>query len=132
MVELLAILGVILLVIATVVVPLIWRAGAGASTVGGAEARTGTQISRLQVAPVQPKRSPRPLAESRESRAPEPAGDPFASGERDFAAVEGDFAAVEGIEGRIDRSALRKMRAIVDRHPDEALSVVRRWMEEDR
>ena len=99
---------------------------------GGAEARTGTQISRQQVAPVQPKRTPRRLADRRESRAPEPAGDPFASGERDLAAVEGDFAALEGIEGRIDRSALRNMRVIVDRHPDEALSVVRRWMEEDR
>ena len=125
MVELLAILGVTLLVILTVVVPLIWRASTGASTMGGAETPTGTRISRQQVAPAEPNRTPRRLADRRENRPPEPAGDAFASG-------EGDFASVEGIEGRIERSALRKMKSIVDQHPDEALSVVRRRMEEDR
>ena len=124
MFEILAILGVILLVVATVVAPLIWRAGAGAPTVGGAEARTRTASSR-QIPPAEPKRAPRRGADNRESRPPEPASDAFAPG-------EGEFASVEGIEGRIDRSALRKMKKIVEKHPDEALGVVRRWMEEDR
>ncbi|MDP6804969.1 MAG: hypothetical protein QF902_06510 [Rhodospirillales bacterium] len=121
MFEIFAILGVTLLVVATVVVPLVWRAGAGASTVGVAKART-TTVNTRQSASAVPIRSPHRVADGQDARPPELAGD----------AAEGDFTSIEGIEGRIDGSAHRKMKKIVERHPDEALSVVRRWMEEDR
>lgn len=32
------------------------------------------------------------------------------------------------IEGRIQQSRLKRMEQIVERHPDEALALIRRWM----
>lgn len=38
--------------------------------------------------------------------------------------------ALDGVEGRVEKSAVRKVAGIVEDHPDEAVSVVRRWMRE--
>lgn len=38
---------------------------------------------------------------------------------------------LERIDGRVQASAVRKVSEIVDKHPDEALSIVRAWMVED-
>ena len=35
------------------------------------------------------------------------------------------------VEGRVQASAVRKVSEIVDRHPDEALSIVRSWMHQE-
>jgi flagellar M-ring protein FliF len=35
------------------------------------------------------------------------------------------------VEGRVQASAVRKVSEIVDRHPEEALSIVRAWMVQD-
>lgn len=38
--------------------------------------------------------------------------------------------ALDGVEGRVEKSTVKKVESIVEDHPDEAVSVVRRWMRE--
>ncbi len=44
---------------------------------------------------------------------------------------QGDFIDMGQVEGRVAASSLRKVAEIVDKHPDEALSIMRSWMYQD-
>ncbi|MBF0393921.1 MAG: flagellar M-ring protein FliF, partial [Alphaproteobacteria bacterium] len=35
---------------------------------------------------------------------------------------------IDKVEGRVKASSIRKIGEIVDKHPDEALSIIRSWM----
>jgi flagellar M-ring protein FliF len=35
---------------------------------------------------------------------------------------------IDKVEGRVKASSIRKIGEIVDKHPDEALSIIRNWM----
>ena len=49
------------------------------------------------------------------------------------AAVESSEAMIDisQVEGRVRQSSIRKIAEIVDRHPEEALAVIRSWIREE-
>ena len=48
-----------------------------------------------------------------------------------FAATEDDgLVSLSNIEGQLRASALRRLTELVERHPDESLTIVRAWMQE--
>lgn len=54
-----------------------------------------------------------------------------ANSEADAAAAESEFERmidISRVEGRVKASSLRKVGEIVDKHPDEAISILRNWM----
>src|SRR6185437_8682596 len=54
-----------------------------------------------------------------------------ANAEADAAAAESEFERmidISRVEGRVKASSLRKVGEIVDKHPDEAISILRNWM----
>jgi flagellar M-ring protein FliF len=68
------------------------------------------------------------------------AGVPAAGGGGAFAGQPGAFSGVEeeesminlsNIEGRVKASSLRKIGDIIDKHPEEAVSIMRTWMYQD-
>jgi flagellar M-ring protein FliF len=52
---------------------------------------------------------------------------PIGLGEDDFEDPD-ELIDIEKVEGRVKASSLRKIGEIVDKHPDEALSIIRNWM----
>ena len=38
---------------------------------------------------------------------------------------------ISQVEGRVRQSSIRKIAEIVDRHPEEALAVIRSWIREE-
>ena len=54
-------------------------------------------------------------------------GDPGAAGSGDYEAMI-DLA---NVEGQLRASSVRRLADMVDRHPDESLSIVRAWMQQD-
>jgi flagellar M-ring protein FliF len=51
--------------------------------------------------------------------------------EAEAAAAESEFERmidISRVEGRVKASSLRKVGEIVDKHPDEAISILRNWM----
>jgi flagellar M-ring protein FliF len=39
---------------------------------------------------------------------------------------------ISRVEGRVRASSLRKIGEIVDKHPDEAVSIIRNWMYQEQ
>jgi len=35
---------------------------------------------------------------------------------------------VDGVEGRVNASAMKKLGEIVEKHPEEAVAIIRTWM----
>ncbi|MBT4889346.1 MAG: hypothetical protein HON65_07320 [Rhodospirillales bacterium] len=38
---------------------------------------------------------------------------------------------LDRVEGKLNSSSVRKVSEIVERHPDEALSIIRNWLHQD-
>ena len=58
-------------------------------------------------------------------------GDADADADAEAAAAESEFERmidISRVEGRVKASSLRKVGEIVDKHPDEAISILRNWM----
>jgi flagellar M-ring protein FliF len=52
---------------------------------------------------------------------------PIGLGEDDMEPMD-ELIDIEKVEGRVKASSLRKIGEIVDKHPDEALSIIRNWL----
>jgi flagellar M-ring protein FliF len=62
---------------------------------------------------------------------PEGSGASSNNGEAEALAAESEFERmidISRVEGRVKASSLRKVGEIVDKHPDEAISILRNWM----
>ena len=109
----------------------------------------GILIAALVVAPLMSRAAPTKSAaatrvmrqEGRRSRAGATAAasrprlpPPPASGGGAFVEAAQDGATIDAarIEGQVEASSVKKMGKIVGKHPDEALAVVRSWMNGDR
>ena len=62
---------------------------------------------------------------------PSPGGSMGTDADAEAAAAESEFERmidISRVEGRVKASSLRKVGEIVDKHPDEAISILRNWM----
>lgn len=112
------IIGILgILIVLLVVVPLMSRAGRTASS---AAARAPRQQGRR--VPIGTS-----AAVPRSHLPPPPTG-----GKMIVEAEEGATIDAARIEGKVKASSVKKVSEIVGKHPDEALAVVRSWMNRDR
>jgi flagellar M-ring protein FliF len=56
---------------------------------------------------------------------------PAPGGPRAVAAQQGEMIDIGQVDGRVAASSIKKIGEIVDKHPDEAVSIVRSWMYQD-
>jgi flagellar M-ring protein FliF len=114
------VIGIVGILIAVLVVtPLVSRAARAESAAAARATRQEGRRSRADVG----------AAPSRSRLPPPPA-----SGGGAFIGPEEDEATLDsaGIEGRVKASSMKKVGTIVSHHPDEALAVVRSWMNRDQ
>jgi flagellar M-ring protein FliF len=62
---------------------------------------------------------------------PAPAGAPGTPVARAPAPPQGEMIDIGQVEGRVAASSLKKIGEIVEKHPDEAVAIVRSWMYQD-
>ena len=71
------------------------------------------------------------LAEQAAAAAPAllgPGGEPISAGMEDEEEKYDELIDIDRVEGRVKASSVKKVGEIVDKHPEEALSIIRSWM----
>lgn len=99
------------------VAPLAWRLA------GGSSARAPRPSRRTHA-------TPPPLAALGQTavRPPDVPPGTRSSNTRTGAVTNDELIDIDRVEGRVKASSVKKVGEIVDKHPDEALSIIRAWM----